>query len=297
MISLVEVAKAKGDGTVSNRKVAQQLGVARNTINLAVRRIEQSGLSFIDASMMSEEALRKYTSGEKRVDDSILMPDFDSLMLRYRKGATRHELYNNYIVSCVTVGKKPYGTTQFYEHFNDYLQKHPEMLKKRLKASGNVLWQKAKVQSNCHIEFRGNYYSIPYQYIGKDVELCIGNRELIAYYGGVEVARHELLSEDAKGYYCTDTDHLPPDSAHYGEWNSTRYLSWASSIGPYTHELIKRIFDTADIEQRRYRGVHAILRLSGMHGNERLEQACKRALSSSPKPNYKNVKKALEETK
>lgn len=308
MISLVMVAKAKKevkktveekDGKkiekkvrVSNRKIAENLGVSRNTINAAVRKIEDTGLTFEKAAKMKEEDLRRLTR-KKRVDDSFLMPNFEAVMIKYRKRKNRTQMYNDYCRCCSEIGEKAYSAAQFYQHFNDYVFFHPEALKRRRKKTSCV-WKLAKVQDSSHVAYDNRYYSVPYHFIGCEVVLKVGSRKLTVYSGGVVLTEHKLPSVLSKDDYVTDLHHLPPDSAHYGKWNSTRYLAWARFIGPYTYKLISMMFDTSDFEQRRYKSVHAILGLSSKYGDIRLEKACKETLSQKKLLKYRNVLENLE---
>lgn len=62
-----EIARLKAAGQ-SNRTVAEALGLARNTVNAAVARIEDSGLRFEDLSKLTDAQIDEVfppTSGRK----------------------------------------------------------------------------------------------------------------------------------------------------------------------------------------------------------------------------------------
>lgn len=154
-------------------------------------------------------------------------------------------------------------------------------------------FKKAKVQSNSHIVYQKNYYSVPYEYIGKEVDLKIAKNQIAIYYANNELCTHDLI-KNRIGLYKTETNHMPPNSNSYGEWNSTRYLNWAKNKGPYVYQVIYRIFQNTKTEQRYYRTVHSILKLADKYTNERLNKSCQLALKEISIPMYRDIKFILE---
>lgn len=154
------------------------------------------------------------------------------------------------------------------------------------------IWKKAKVQSNSHISFQKCYYSIPYQYIGKEVDLKIFNDRFEVYAQNILLCAHKILMNRI-GAYDTNISHMPPNSASYGEWNSTRFLNWAKTKGPYTYQVIYLLFKDSKAEQRHYNTAHAILKLADSYSDQRLENSCQLALSLFSRPGYKNIKNIL----
>lgn len=153
-------------------------------------------------------------------------------------------------------------------------------------------WKKAKVQSNSHISFQKCYYSVPYEYIGKEVDLKIFSDRFEVYSQSTLICTHRILMNRI-GAYDTNLSHMPPNSASYGEWNSTRFLNWAKAKGPYTYQVIHLLFKDSKAEQRHYNAAHAILKLADSYSSERLENSCRLALSLSSRPGYKNIKNIL----
>ena len=66
----------------------------------------------------------------------------------------------------------------------------------------------AIVGTQCHICYRANYYSVPYQYIDCKVDLIEVNNLLKIYFKGKEVAIHTLETR-GKGEHITDKSHYP----------------------------------------------------------------------------------------
>jgi len=63
-------------------------------------------------------------------------------------------------------------------------------------------------QPNCHISYKGNYYSVPYAYIGQEVEVVVINSLLKIYHHEKEIALHHLRQGE-KGNFITNKEHYP----------------------------------------------------------------------------------------
>lgn len=155
------------------------------------------------------------------------------------------------------------------------------------------IWKKAKVQNNSHIAYAKNYYSVPYEYIGQEVDLRISPSKISIYSDHRLLCSHDLCMHQI-GRYVTEPHHMPPNSNAYGEWNSTRYLNWAKTKGQYVYQVIYKLFEDAAVEQRYYRSVHSILKLADTYSNERLNHACQYLLSIISRPKYRDIKRILE---
>ncbi len=66
----------------------------------------------------------------------------------------------------------------------------------------------ATVMPNCHISYGGNYYSVPYAYIGEKVDIVIIDNLLKAIYKDKEIALHPV-EKNEKGKFFTDKNHYP----------------------------------------------------------------------------------------
>lgn len=153
-------------------------------------------------------------------------------------------------------------------------------------------FKEAKVYNNSHITLNKHYYSVPFQYIGEKVTLKIYSTHVKIYHNNQFLCEHSTEGTQA-GAYSTNPAHLPEDSKNYGQWNSTRYLNWASRIGPNVHTVISRMFSQGP-EQQYYRRVHAILKMADTHSDQRLDKACHYALERSSHPNFKLIKQLIE---
>lgn len=153
----------------------------------------------------------------------------------------------------------------------------------------------AKVYPNSHISYHKNYYSVPYQQIGKTVNLRIYADHLDIYDPEQNLlCTHKLFKTNQLGQYDTDVNHMPATSG-YGQWNAKRYLGWASSIGPNTLKIIQSKFAQGGPEQKWYNSVHSILKLTELYSPKRVETACQSCLERSIRPSHQNIKALIEE--
>ena len=96
------------------------------------------------------------------------------------------------------------------------------------------------------------------------------------------------------GQYSTNVDHMPENHQLYSEWDSGRFKRWAENIGPYTKEVVDKIFAAYRVEEQAYKGCLSLLKLADKYSSNRLENACAVALTHIPSPRYKNIRLILE---
>lgn len=123
----IKIAQLKLKGVDSNRKIAEVLGISRNTVNSIVRQIADSGLSFYDIVSMSEEQIKSVfkLSNAGTIYSDYFEPDYETLVKELAKpGVTILVLFEEYQDSCRMMHKRSYQRTQFRKHLNDYLKKN-----------------------------------------------------------------------------------------------------------------------------------------------------------------------------
>jgi len=153
-------------------------------------------------------------------------------------------------------------------------------------------WKQATVQYNYHISVDGMLYSVPYEYIKRKVDVRITGTTIEIFYNQSRIASHRKLY-GRKGQYSTVTEHMPADHQEYLEWNGDRFRRWASQIGPCTGKVINAILTSQRVEQQSYRSCMGVLKMAERYSPERLEAACKKALSFTASPSYKSIKNIL----
>ena len=87
-----------------------------------------------------------------------------------------------------------------------------------------------KVNLDCHIQYKNNYYSCPYQYVRKAVNLKMTRQRLDIYCQDQRIASHRRFGLYQKYQWATLPEHLP-DQFNQPEWDDIRMKDWAQSIG------------------------------------------------------------------
>ena len=157
-------------------------------------------------------------------------------------------------------------------------------------------WKQATVQFNYHISVAGMQYSIPYEYIGKKVNVRITGSVIEVFYNQNRIASHQRLY-GRKGQYSTVTEHMPKDHQEYLEWNGDRFRKWAERIGINTYKVINGLLFSKRVEQQSYKACMGLLKLAEKYSPAQLEAACQTALTYTETPSYKSVSSLLAVSK
>jgi len=152
-------------------------------------------------------------------------------------------------------------------------------------------WKKARVSIDYHVEIERHYYSVPFQLVGKQVEVRLTAAVIECFLKGERVASHPRST--AQGRHSTVTEHMPKSHRAHLEWSPGRLLNWGASIGPATAGLVKHLLESRPHPEMGYRACLGLMRLGRTYGNDRLEAACARAMAVRA-PTYRSVASILK---
>jgi transposase len=138
-------------------------------------------------------------------------------------------------------------------------------------------WSFPTVAFDYHIEVDGHFYSVPWTLASHKISVRLMENTVEIFYKRDRVALHERSR--VKHHYTTVAAHMPPAHQKYAEWTPARLFKWAEEIGPSTHQIIEKVIKTKFHPQQGFRPSMGILRLSKTYGNDRLEAACRIALT------------------
>ena len=154
-------------------------------------------------------------------------------------------------------------------------------------------WKIATVQYNYHISVDKQNYSVPYEYIKQKVDVRLTQRTVEVFFEGNRIASHPRLHGRPNQYSTLET-HMPPDHQKYLQWNGERFLRWAEQIGANTEAVVRHFLTMYAVEQQGYKSCMVLLKLTDKYPPERLENACRKALSYTPQPSYKSIQSILK---
>ncbi|HPR89975.1 MAG TPA: IS21 family transposase [Synergistaceae bacterium] len=156
-----------------------------------------------------------------------------------------------------------------------------------------AVWKTATVSFNYHVEVERNFYSVCHEYIKQKVDVRVTSRMVEIFYNGVRICSHPRVN-GAPGQYRTVPEHMPESHRQSAEWSGERFVSWASSIGPNTEAVVRSVLAGCKVEQQGFRTCMGILKMADKYSVERLENACARALSYTPRPTSRNISAILK---
>jgi transposase len=149
--------------------------------------------------------------------------------------------------------------------------------------------RQAKVHRDCHIEVAGAYYSVPFKYTGKRLEVYLYERVVQIYDGLGLVVTHERATR--KGQRVSRMEHYPPEKSIYLSRPRDYCRDRAYGIGPKCGEAVSGLLDARPLDN--LRAVQGIIGLADKYGEKRLEAACARALHYGD-GRYRRIKDILK---
>lgn len=150
-----------------------------------------------------------------------------------------------------------------------------------------------KVGYNSHVVFQKNFYSAPFQYISKMVDIKYTKSCIEIYYKNERIATHPRFAEYIKNKYSTIESHMPQKATN-PDWNVERIQNWAAKIGINTLEVINRIINSVKIKEQSFNSALAVLKLSKIYSDSELENACEYALTQLNIPRYTHINAILK---
>jgi transposase len=186
--------------------------------------------------------------------------------------------------------KKDYNRLQLFEA-------QEKSLLQSLPADNFVLKHRvsAKVQKNYHITLGEDWhhYSVPYNYIGKNVTAVYDSDYVELYYQFQRIALHRRSYK--KHGFTTLAEHMPEGHQHFFEqqgWTADYFLQQAQKNGAATHAYITEVLRGRHFTEQTYNACRGLLRLGKQYGVERLEAACRRGLQGAVF-NYRTIHNIL----
>ena len=190
--------------------------------------------------------------------------------------------YNNYLMKQLETSR----SKQFLDIEKPYLTALPSQ-PYELKE-----YKKAKVQKMgfVYLHQDKNYYSVPFRYIGQQVEIQYNSGEVEIYYKSQRIATHKRNYR--KGAYTKIDEHLSSSHKFYQDWSPDYFLSWAKKSGDHVEAYIGKLLQQASYPEIAYKQCLGVINLKSLHTDQRLDNACKMALDQ-PRYGYQIIKNIL----
>jgi len=188
------------------------------------------------------------------------------------------------------LNNKPFQKLPFNR--KEYFEKYEKPALKPLPVVAYEIgkWIRKKVGINYHVEIDRHFYSVPYKYAKEEVEVHITFSCVEIFHKNVRVASH-MRSRNIGGN-TTVADHMPSHHRIRAEWNRDRIINWAATIGDATQNMAREIMDHKPHPELGFKACFGLFGIAKKYGNDRLESACKLAISFKAY-SYKSVKSIL----
>ena len=151
-------------------------------------------------------------------------------------------------------------------------------------------WKTVKPNIDYHVELFDHLYSTPYTLRNDVLDARVTATTVEFFLRGTRVAMHPRGTGRGP---TTLTSHMPHSHRAHAEWTPSRFIQWASEVGPQTRALVTAILEERPHPEMGYRSCLGILRLAKKYGPTRLELACGRAVRVRAR-SYRHVATLLE---
>lgn len=152
-------------------------------------------------------------------------------------------------------------------------------------------WKTTTAGKDYHVDLNEHYYSVPYQYADRKVEIRYTQRTVEVFCNNRRIASH--LREDTPRESTTIKEHMPLSHQKYLQWTPQEISKCAHEIGPSVLGVVNRLVEERQHPAQAFRAAAGILHLAKQYSDGRLEAACRRALKIDG-CSYKSIKSILK---
>lgn len=185
--------------------------------------------------------------------------------------------------------KKREETMKARGHSRKYFFEKEKPFLQRLPSSPYELYyfKRAKVHPDCHLQHNRNFYSVPYKFIGKEVDVKFNQNLLHIFYNTERIATHVIKKGAHK--HITDESHYPEKKIIEYNYHLNKARREARLIGPNMSLLVEKVINSHKFPLKNLRKVQGIVALSKIFDNMSLENAAELALEFN-KLNFYSIK-------
>lgn len=147
-------------------------------------------------------------------------------------------------------------------------------------------WSYPKVAPDCHVKVGKALYSVPWRFIGRNVDARCGDATVEVFVDG-EVVKTWARIERGKQ---TDWADFPPEKVAFFMRTPQWCLKQAAELGSSVHGLVEGLLSDGALYH--LRAAQGVVGLADKYGASRLDAACKRATEVGD-PEYRTVRGIL----
>lgn len=157
-------------------------------------------------------------------------------------------------------------------------------------------WKTAKVRPDYHVSVESMFYSVPYEYINRRVEVRLSGDFVEIYFNHMRIASHKRLYGKF-GQLSTIRDHMPDNHKLFVDQTPEAAIEWAESIGTFTLKIVQYILDTSQTEKLALQSIFSLKKSERRYTKYEIERACKMLISMTNRPTVKSIQTVLKNNK
>jgi transposase len=155
-----------------------------------------------------------------------------------------------------------------------------------------AIWKTVTIQPDYLITAGDCKYSVPYEFIGKQVDVRSTEKCIEVFYHNNRIASHVRKPGMAEPIYLPE--HMPQNHRKYLTYTGESFMEWAMGVGNATLAVTKNFLHMQKVEQQGYKSCISLMKLADRYSTKRLEKACEKALGYTPSPSLKNISMILK---
>jgi hypothetical protein len=172
-------------------------------------------------------------------------------------------------------GERVHGTTR-KRPLVVFTEEEKEMLLPLFKDRFDTpAWSSPTLHPDHHVRIGHSLYSAPTIYISKKLDARKDSRLVRLYYKGQLIKTHPVV---LPGKRSTDFNDYPKEKSAYAMRSCSYHIEKAEEIGDSCKKFMEFLL-SGDFPWARLRQAQKLLRLPAKYGNDRVENACARALA------------------
>lgn len=150
------------------------------------------------------------------------------------------------------------------------------------------VWLQQTVGNDYLVSDGRNKYSVPFDVIGKEVNIRLTRNLVEVYFNGSRIAAH-LREVKVLRDPVVNPEHMTPEHRKYLNCNAEELTAWAMEVGPKTLAVVRFFLSAGREQEQGYKSCVSLRKLSETYGKEHLEKACTRMLEISGIPSVRNI--------
>jgi transposase len=152
-----------------------------------------------------------------------------------------------------------------------------------------IEWSEVRVNLDYHVEIDKHWYSAPYVLVHEKLWSRVTANAVELLHRDQRVASH--VRSHVPYEHTTDPAHMPEAHRRHAA-GVDGVVAWAASVGPMTEAMVRKLIDANPVREQGWRSARGLQRVGELHGPERTELACARALHLGAR-SYKPVANIL----